>query len=153
MKKFRFIGALTLVFTLLTSSFISSGFTSKFGLDKYEVYLNNRLLMRRYVNEPLDLRVLQLEKASPTDYLQISYSHCRKNNGAGTGRSLTLKDENGQALRQWKFADASGNEIKMSLAVKDLQQLATKNAGHQLILYYSSQELNKGEMLAMIRFK
>jgi hypothetical protein len=146
MKKITFIGAL--LFTL-----ISLSFTTRFGLDKYEIYLNNQLVLKQAVNQPLNLRVLALDKAKESDQLQIVYSHCMRNNGPGTGRSLALKDEAGHTLRQWTFADASGTDLKMTVAVKDVLQLQKKNAGHELSLYYTSHELEKGEMLSMIRFK
>jgi hypothetical protein len=150
MKKFRMDRALMLLFTLITLSFTATGFTSRFGLDYYEFYLNNKFLAKQYVNQPLNQRVLQLDKAKPADQLQISYTHCM-NKGVGTGRNLMVKDEAGHTLQKWTFAE--GSEAKMSIAVKDLLQLANKNKGHELKLYYSAQELSKGEMLSMIRFK
>lgn len=152
MKKIRIDRALMLLFTLITLSFASLSFTSRFGLDKYEIYLNNKLLLKQSVNQPLNLRVLQLDNAKESDQLQIVYSHCMRNNGPGTGRSVALKDENGNTLHKWVFADATGTSLKMTIAVKDLLQLEKKNASHKLSLYYASNELEKGEMLSMIRF-
>jgi hypothetical protein len=152
MKKIRIDRALMLLFTLITLSFASLSFTNRFGLDKFEIYLNNKLLQKQYVNQPLNLRVLQLDKAKESDQLQIVYSHCMRDNGPGTGRSIALKDENGNTLQKWVFADASGTGLKMTIAVKDLLQLEKKNESHKLSLYYSSNELEKGEMLSMIRF-
>jgi hypothetical protein len=152
MKKIRIDLALMLLFTLITLSFASLSFTNKFGLDKFEIYLNNKLLQKQYVNQPLNLRVLQLNKAKESDQLQIVYSHCMRDNGPGTGRSIALKDENGNTLQKWVFADATGAGLKMTIAVKDLLQLEKKNESHKLSLYYASNELEKGEMLSMIRF-
>ncbi|RYU91897.1 hypothetical protein EWM62_00180 [Mucilaginibacter terrigena] len=152
MKKIRLDGALMLLFTLITLSFTTSGFTNRFGLDSYEIYLNNRLLMKQYVNQPLNLRVLQLEKTQQNDKLQIAYTHCI-NKGTGTGRAVALKDENGNTLHKWSFTNAAGSGPKMTIAVKDLLQLQKKNPGHELSLYYTAHELPKGEMISMIRFK
>jgi hypothetical protein len=153
MKKIRFCRAFMVLFTLITIGFATLGFTTRFGLDSYEIYLNNKLLLKQAVNQPLNLRVLQLDKAKETDQLQIVYSHCMRNNGPGTGRSVALKDESGNILHKWVFADASGANLKMTIAVKDLLQLDKKNVNHALSLYYASTELEKGEMISMIRFK
>jgi hypothetical protein len=146
MKKITFIGAL--LFTL-----ISLSFTTPFGLDKYEIYLNNKLVLKQFVNQPLNLRVLQLDNAKESDQLQIVYSHCRKDNGPGTGRIVALKDEQGATLLKWTFADATGADLKMAIPVKELIHWQRKRAGHELSLYYSANELPKSEMLSMVRFK
>ena len=39
------------------------------------------------------------------------------------------------------------------MVLKELLQLEKKNAGHELSLYYTAHELEKGEMLSTIRFK
>jgi hypothetical protein len=152
MKKTKIGRALLLLFTLVAFNFTTSGFTNNFGLDSYEIYLNNRLLLKQYVNQPLNLRVLQLEKTQENGQLQIGYTHCM-NKGVGTGRSLALKDEAGNLLRKWTFADGGGSGLKMTIAVKELLQIEKKNAGHELSLYYTAHELEKGEMLSIIRFK
>jgi hypothetical protein len=149
MKKIRFSRALMLLFTFIAFHFISSGFTTKFGLDSYEIYLNNKLVTKQYVNQPLNLRVLRLDQAKENDLLQVAYTHCI-NKGVGTGRSITLKNEQGDTLHQWTFAES---ELKMTLAVKDLLQQQKRNANHELGLYYSANELPKGEMISMVRFK
>jgi predicted molibdopterin-dependent oxidoreductase YjgC len=153
MKKTKIGRTLLLLFTLITFNFTTSGFTNSFGLDSYEIYLNNRLLLKQYVNQPLNLRVLQLEKTQENGQLQIGYTHCM-NKGIGTGRSLALKDEAGHLLHKWTFADGSGGSgLKMTIAVKELLQLEKKNAGHELSLYYTAHELEKWEMLSIVRFK
>ena len=153
MKKIRIDRALMLLFTLITLSFASLSFTNRFGLDKFEIYLNNKLLQKQYVNQPLNLRVLQLDKAKESDQLQIIYSHCMRDNGPGTGRSISVKDENGTTLHKWVFTDATGADLKMTIAVKDLLQLEKKNTDHQLSLYYNAKESERVELLAMVRFK
>lgn len=153
MKKTKTGQAFMLLFTLITFSITILSFTNRFGLDKYEFYLNDKLLLKQYVNQPLNLRVLQLDKAKEADQLQIVYSHCQKDNGPGTGRSVTLKDDSGNILHKWVFADANTGGLKMTIAVKDLLQIEKKNANHQLSLYYSAKESERAEMLAMVRFK
>ncbi|MEO6980517.1 MAG: hypothetical protein ABI113_19145 [Mucilaginibacter sp.] len=152
MKYTTFNRAFIKVFTLITLSLTAFGFTSKFGLDGYEIYLNNKLILKQYVNRPLSLRVLQLDKANEGDELHIKYTHCA-NKGPGTGRSLVLEDEQGNTLKKWAFADATGSDFNMTIAVKELLQLKKKNSSHELSLHYSARELPKGEMLGFVRVK
>jgi hypothetical protein len=140
------------VFTLITLSLTAFGFTAKFGLDGYEIYLNNKLILKQYVNQPVNLRVLQLDKAKEGDELHIKYTHC-SNKGPGTGRSIVLKDEQGNALKKWAFADATASDFNMTIAVKELLQIEKTNARHELSLYYTAHELPKGEMLGLVRVK
>lgn len=127
----------------------SWSFTTRFGLDTFDIYLNNTLALHQAVNQPLSSRVLSLDKAKPGDQLRFVYRHCHLENGSGTNRSITLKDESGAALRKWDFTDAG----QMTIAVKDLQQAEKKSAAHQFSLYYTAYELDKSEMLATIRLK
>ncbi|MDB5021829.1 MAG: hypothetical protein JWQ28_2956, partial [Pedobacter sp.] len=64
-----------------------------------------------------------------------------------------LKDEKGNTLKKWAFADATGSDLNMTIAVKELLQLERTHANHQLSLNYSARELPKGETLALIRRK
>jgi len=148
MKHIKFYQAFIGLFTLIALSFTAFGFTSKFGLDGYEIYLNNKLILKQYVNQPVSLRVLQLDKAHEGDELRIKYNHCQTK-GPGTGRSITLKDEKGNTLKKWDFADAS--DFAMTVPVKELLQLEKKNNNHELSLHYTSKERPNGEMLAMLR--
>lgn len=121
---------------------------TRFGLDAYDVFLNDKMVMKGYVNQPLDSRILSLGKAASGDQLRVVYRHCRLNNGPGTGRHIALKDESGHALQQWDFADAG----QMIIPVKDLLSAKKKSANHQLSLYYTAHELDNGQLLAAIRF-
>ena len=126
------------------------GFTAKRGLDSYEIYLNNKLILKQTVNQPLNLRMLQLGMAKETDQLRITYTHCQIK-GAGTDRSIALKDEKGNTLKKWVFANTTGSDLKMTIVVKELLQLEKKNAKHELSLHYSARELPKGETLGFLR--
>jgi len=152
MKQTTFNRAFIKVFTLITLSLTAFGFTTKFGLDGYEIYLNNKLILKQYVNQPVSLRVLQLDKANEGDELHVRYTHC-SNKGPGTGRSIVLKDEQGNTLKKWAFAYAIGSDFNMTIAVKELLQIEKKNTLHELSLYYTARELPKGEMLGFVRVK
>ena len=95
--------------------------------------------------------MLQLSTAKETDILRINYTHCTIKNGAGTSRSLALQDEKGNILKKWVFADATGSDLNMAIAVKELLKLEKNHPGQELSLHYTARELPKGEMLSMIR--
>lgn len=139
-------------FTLITLCLASLSFTAKFGLDSYEIYLNNKIILKQTVNQPLSLRVLQLKEANENDQLRIIYRHCSVT-GAGTDRSLILKDKKGNTLKKWVFANTSGSDLSMSIAVKELWNLEKANARQELSLHYTARELPAGEMLSMLHFK
>lgn len=137
------------IFTLVTLCFITFSFTSKLGLDSYEIYLNNKLLLKQSVNQPLSLRKLQLDHANNNDQLRIYYKHC-EGNGVGTGRSIVIRDKKGNILKKWEFANATGSNTAMVIRVKELLQVERNNTNHDLSIHYTAQELPKGEMLAFL---
>ncbi|RYY58942.1 MAG: hypothetical protein EOO05_14815 [Chitinophagaceae bacterium] len=132
-------------------AFAAFGFTPKYGLDRYEVFLNQELIAKIWVNQPDKERVLQLGKAKPADHLRVKYIHCN-NNGAGTGRSISLQDQNGNVLKTWTFANPSGSYAGMPIVVSELQKMEQSHPGDKLVLYYHSKELLKAELLARLNF-
>lgn len=138
------------MFMLLTLCFATFSFTTKFGLDSYEIYLNNKLILKQSVNQPLNLRVLQLKPENAGDQLLITYKHCNLP-GAGTDRSITLEDEKGNVLKKWAFPDATGSDLSMKIPVKELLQLEKSNVHPDLSLHYTARELVKGQTLAFLR--
>jgi hypothetical protein len=152
MKHITFNQSFIKLFTLVTLCFSAFGFTNNLGLDSYEVYLNDKLIAKHSVNQPLNLRTLQLAKANDNDLLRINYTHC-SNKGYGTDRSILIRNEKGNTLKKWAFADARGSNLTMTISVKELLQVEKANAGQELSLYYTANELPKGEMLAFLHFK
>jgi len=152
MKTLTFNQTFFRIFTLITLCFITFSFTTKFGLDSYEIYLNDKLVLKQSVNQPLNLRVLQLDKANANDQLRITYRHCTLK-GAGTDRNIVLKDESGKKLKDWSFANTTGSDLSMTISVKELFALIKNNADHDLSLYYTSKELPKSQMLASLKVK
>lgn len=151
MKKIRFNQTFIIMLTLITLGATAFSFTSKFGLDSFEISINNKLLVKHYVNQPLNLRVLQLSKAKEGDQLGIKYIHCTIKDGAGTARSISVKDEKGNSLKKWAFADAKGSDLNMIIAVSELLKLEKSYPGQDLSMHYSARELPKGEMLSMLK--
>jgi hypothetical protein len=125
-----------------------ASFTAKAGGEVYEIYLNNKLILRQAVYQSVNLQSLQLDSRNMNDQLVIYYHHCGTN---GKGRSIAIKNDKGNTLKEWKFADASGANTGMTIPVKDLLQLE-KNYGHShLNLFYASDQLPKGRMLSALQ--
>jgi len=152
MKPVTFSQTLIKLFALIALCFTAFSFTAKLGLDSYEIYLNNKLILKQSVNQPLNLRVLQLDKTNDKDQLRIKYKHCTLE-GAGTNRSIVMKDEKGNTLKKWSFDDATGADLSMTISVKELLQLQKDHAQHELSLSYTARELPKGETLALLHLK
>lgn len=107
------------------------------GLDSFEIYLNNRLLVRQTVDKPLSLENLQLDKSNVNDRLVIRYSQCTAPNKIGKGRKIVIKDANGAVVKEWKFADT--DDMGMSIPVKELLELEKKNGKAPLNLVYTAE--------------
>jgi hypothetical protein len=141
--KSAFTAVLTIIMACLQS------FTAKAGGESFEIYLNNKLIVRQAVTESLTLQSLQLDKANKDDQLVIYYNHC---GATGKDRSIAIKDEKGNIIKEWKFADATGSNKGMTIPVKELLQLE-KNYSHTgLNIVYSSQQLPKGRALSALQF-
>lgn len=151
MTQIKFNHAYRKMFALVTLCVIAFGFTTNFGLDSYAIYLNDKLILKQTVNQPLSLRILKLSKANKNDLLHINYTHCTKKGGAGSARNIFLKDKKGNAVKKWTFADASGSDLRMTIPVKELLELENTYAGQELSLHYTARELPEGEMLSILR--
>lgn len=139
--KNAFVKAFTFgVLSLFTFNAIAGG-------DSYEIYLNNKLILKQYVAQPLNIKSLQLDKINSNDQLVILYSHCGQ---TGKGRSIAIKDDNGKILKEWKFANATGSDESMVIPAKEILQLAKNNTITYLTLYYTAQQLPKGRMLTSV---
>lgn len=140
------------LFMLIVCCFTALSFTTKLGLDRYEIYLNDKLVLQQSVNQPLNLRKLQLNKAAENDELRIYYRHCHTPN-TGTGRSIAVKDEKGRLLKKWTFSNAAGTDQGMVIPVKELLRLERAHMQQELSLCYTAHELPKEEALAFVHFK
>jgi hypothetical protein len=117
------------------------------GGDSYSVYLNNKLVFTQWVTQPaISLKKVQLGPENYHDMLMISYSHCGV---VGKGRSIVIKDEQNNILKEWKFQDPTGSEKLMSIPAKEILDLKKNNSTLELF-YFSAQQLPKGRMLALL---
>ena len=134
----------TLLLTLFTASATA-------GLDSYSIYLNNKLVLKQSVSEPLNLQGLQLDKADANDQLVIYYSECHAPNKIGKGRRISVKDDQGNTIKEWKFADISGTDNGMKIPVKELLELKKRSKGNFTLVYAASQ-LPQGQKLTGLQF-
>lgn len=129
--------------------FCLNAFTVKRGVDVFEIYLNNKLLVRQVMNQPIKLQSLQLNKTNVNDNLVVYYNHC---GATGKNRTISIRDDNGTIVKEWKFADASGSNTGMTIPVKELLQLEKNYANSHINLFYTADQLPKGRMLSAVRF-
>jgi hypothetical protein len=139
----------TIMKALAFTAFFLAIFTvnANAGLDSYSIYLNNKLMLKQAVNQPLNINGLQLDKASAGDNLVIYYSQCNMPDKIGKGRSIAVKDDKGNTLKEWKFADAEGADKGMVIPVKELLVLKKRASGGNLLLVYAASQLAKEQML------
>jgi hypothetical protein len=124
-------------------------FTTKAGQESFEIYLNNKLILRQAVTQSLTLQSLQLDKAGKDDHLVIYYHHC---GFKGKDRSIAIKDEKGNIIKQWKFGDATDSRSGMTIPVRELLQLEKKYSHNNLHLVYASRQLPGGRALSSLQF-
>jgi hypothetical protein len=123
--------------------------TAKAGLDHYEIYIGKKLVFKRALNQPLNLENLPVSQANSNEELMIYYYQCNAPDKLASNRVITLKDANGNKIKEWKFADAKGSNSGMAIPVKELLHLqkASKNS---LALFYSAEGKPQGEKLASV---
>ena len=122
-------------------------FTTPFGGEGFEIYLNSKLVLQHYGTPTKAVKNLQLDESSYNDQLTIKYHHCGK---IGKSRVITLKDEKSNVLKQWSFANANDATNAMTCKVKDIIDLQKKNGSKTINLFYSSSELPEGRLLASL---
>ena len=133
---------------LVAAIFIISGFRTAPlpGGESYKVYLNNKLVMDQFS----DHKQLMLGKENRNDKIMITYNHCGI---AGKKRTLTVKDETGKELKQYRFNDA-GLSDRMVIQVSDLWSLKKSNPkSGSLSILYSSEQLPAGRLLTKVEVR
>lgn len=131
---------------VITAMFAGAfSFTSFAGGDVYEIYLNDKLICKQTYKALDGSTDLHLSKLNANDRLVIKYSHCGVQ---GKNRSIVIKDENNNIIKEWKFTDTKSNQSVMVIPVKELLSLNIKKP--LLKLYYSAKQLPQGRMLAAI---
>ncbi len=137
---------------LLLASFIITilATTSYAGGYSFEIFLNNKLLLKqRHTTVIEGSPLLQLTAANANDNLRILFTNCGMTRKT---RSIAIKDENGNNIKQWEFPNATGDDFVMSIPVKEILALQKKKANATLkIFYYSPDQFTQGQMLASLQ--
>jgi hypothetical protein len=142
MKRNKLMTGLALICLSLLS------FTSKFGGEGFEVFLNDKLILQRFGTDMNKVQPIVLPQGSETDQLLIRYHHCGK---TGRNRTLTVKDGEDRVLRVFNYKDNTDAAASMSCKLTALFSLQRGTAGN-LKLYYASSELPGGRLLASLQF-
>ena len=131
---------------LIALPLISCSYISFAGGDHYKIYLNKKLVAEQFVAKATSALNLQLNESNYNDEITVYYSHCGV---TGKSRTIMLKDDKGNTLKEWKFDDAENSDA-MTIAAKEILQL--KKDHGTLNLYYTAKELPNGRVLASVNF-
>ncbi len=115
------------------------------GGDSYTIHVNNKQLVQYYVASKEATPKISLDQ-NANDKLSVFYSECGK---IGQSRKLTLKDQQDNVLKEWSFANVTGEHTAMICNSKEIFT-ANKNKVNSLKLYYSSREVSKERLLVTI---
>jgi len=120
---------------------------SDFGGEGFEVYLNNKLVLQQFGEKMNSVKSIELDQSASNGQLAIRYFHCGQ---PGKSRVVTIKDEQNVVLKEWRFGDTKDVSAKLCCNVKDILSLPKIKAGKKVNLYYTSTELPKGRLLAIL---
>src|SRR4026208_1878559 len=157
MKKYNYQPTILFVLLLALSAVLFSFsvktaerlFPSKsdFGGEGFEVYLNNKLVIQQFGEKMNNVKSLELDQSASNGQLAIRYFHCGQ---PGKSRVITIKDEQNVVLKEWRFGDTKEASARLCCNVKDILSLPKIKAGKKVNLYYTSTELPKGRLLAIL---
>ena len=119
------------------------------GVDSYAIYLNDKLLVKQSLADPIDLKTLPLTEANRNDNLVIQYMQCNAPSKIGKNRVISIRDEDGKIVKEWRFKDADQSGSSMIIPVKDVLALQ-KSASGTLSFFYSAEGMTKTQKLAAL---
>jgi len=156
MKRFNYQPTILFVLLLALSAVLFS-FSVKtaeklfpkndFGGEGFEVYLNNKLVVQQFGEKMNSVKSIELDQSASNGQLAIRYFHCGQ---PGKSRVVTIKDEQNVVLKEWRFGDTKDVSARLCCNVKDILSLPKIKAGKKVNLYYTSTELPKGRLLAIL---
>ena len=126
----------TIFFVVLTSVILCS-FALVPGGASYEVYLNNRLVVKEHLYGRQEVQTLPLSiSTSEEDELSLTFNNCGK---IDTSRKISLKDDKDATLKEWTFADSPDLKNQMKIKVTEIAVFSSKHSTAKVV--YSSREL------------
>lgn len=143
----RFISKLSGV-KLLGLTALSGMLFSFYGLggEGYTIRMGDKLLIEQHVTLRSAVPRFALHRSDAGKELSIYYSHCGL---IGKSRSISVRDEQGKVLKEWKYADALTEHNPMVCKVNDILALQLQ-ARNTIQLVYSSKEIPAGKVLANV---
>jgi hypothetical protein len=140
----RAIGLLALLISFASVS-------AKAGGDGYEIYLNNKLILKQYQGQNLSLTSLVLSEANVNDKIVICYTRCNVPDQSGKSRSITLKDNNGNVLKVWTFNNLAEDKGSMSIPVQEILELQKKTGEKPVSIFYAAQDHAQTQILPSLQ--
>lgn len=149
----QLISASTILRTvfLLALSLPMLSATARGGIDSYSIYLNDKLIVRQSLGDPLDLKTLPISDKNVSDKLVIRYMQCNAPAQIGKNRVITLKNEEGKVIKEWRFKDLNGEAADMVIPVKEI--LAIQKTDNGALSFFYSAEGQKTQKLAALQGK
>jgi hypothetical protein len=141
MKKISFLSLLLMVVPILSMPLFS--FTTGFGGDVFEIYLNGKQLHQQFVHIDNSVKSIQLSSFNESDKLEVFYSHCGV---MGTNRVLSLRNEQNEVVKEFKYGNTTSKRSLMVINRKDIGKMND----NKVKLFYRSSELQAGKQLATI---
>lgn len=117
------------------------------GGDSFEIHIGNTLALQQFVFMDKSVKSIDLSATAAGEHLRVSFSHCGQ---TGTNRKIALR-YNQQVLKEWRFPDLkSGGSVKMTIPVNDILTVQKNLKGKSVSLYYASDLLTEGKVLATL---
>lgn len=122
-------------------------FSKIIGAHSFQVLLDNKLMIEKYVDSKMATPTLTIDPAENHNQLIVKYNECGR---TVTSRTITIKDNRNKVLKDWHFEGVTaGYKDPMVFAIKDITALKQKG-GNTLKLYYSSKEFPEGQQIANV---
>jgi hypothetical protein len=105
-----------------------------FGGEGFTMHVNNKLLVENYFTSRSTTPLVSLDALTDKDQITVAYNECGK---AGTNRALTLKDDAGKTLKEWRFSDSPAVAAPMNIQASEILKFK-KDDLKALTLTYTS---------------
>lgn len=125
-------------------SIVLSSFSAVPGGDSFRIYVNNKLVIQEHLYGRKETARLVVNQESD-EQVSVEFNNCGKIN---TARKLIIKDGENKIVKKWDFADSPDLKNQMSFKVREISALSEKTVN--LNLYYVSNEVSNGQLLASI---
>ena len=113
---------------------ILMSFEMKPGAHSFQVLIDDKLVIERYVDRSMKVPTIQLTSNNKT--IDVRYNECGR---TVSGRSLTARDKADNVLKVWRFeGSTSGFKDGMQCQVKDLLALVRSHDNNVKIVYTSN---------------